>query len=256
MFRPRVIPCLLLKDKGLVKTIQFNAPTYVGDPMNAVKIFNDAKADELVFLDITATIEGRAPNIDIIKEIGEEAFMPFAVGGGINHIDHVKQLISAGTEKVIINSAAIENPPFIKEIAELYGRQSIIVSIDVKNENGKYNIHTHSGKKQHKLDLCETIQKLEDSGAGEIMINSIDNDGMQQGYDTDLIKLVSSNVQIPVIAIGGAGCYEDLSIAVTNGAASASAAGSIFVFIGKNRAVLINYPDEEELQDLFVNLQN
>jgi len=256
MFRPRVIPCLLLKDKGLVKTIQFNAPTYVGDPMNAVKIFNDAKADELVFLDITATIEGRAPNIDIIKEIGEEAFMPFAVGGGINHIDHVKQLISAGTEKVIINTAAIENPSFIEEIAELYGRQSIIVSIDVKKKKDNYKIYTHSGKKQHNLDLIETIHKIETAGAGEILINSIDQDGMQTGYDIDLIKLVSSHVNIPVIAIGGAGTYEDLAMAVTEGAASAAAAGSVFVFIGKKRAVLINYPDDEELQELFVNFQD
>jgi len=256
MFRPRVIPCLLLKDKGLVKTIQFNAPTYVGDPMNAVKIFNDAKADELVFLDITATNEGRMPNIDIIKEIGEEAFMPFAVGGGINKIDHVKQLISAGAEKVIINTAAIENPAFIQEIAEMYGRQSIIVSIDVKKKKNGYKIYTHSGGKKQHLDLIETIQQLETAGAGEILINSIDQDGMQTGYDIELIKLVCSQVKIPVIAIGGAGTYEDLAMAVTEGSASAASAGSIFVFLGKNRAVLINYPDKEELQELFINLQD
>jgi cyclase len=254
MFRPRVIPCLLLKDKGLVKTIQFKDPTYVGDPMNAVKIFNDSKADELVFLDITATNEGRIPNIEVIREIGEEAFMPFAVGGGIQTIEQVTQLIRSGAEKVVINTAGIENPQFITEIAELYGRQSIIVSIDVKKKNGEYRIYTNSGTKELNKDLVDTVKQMEKAGAGEIMINAIDKDGMQEGYDTELIKLVTSNVRIPVIAIGGAGCYEDLTQGVTIGSASAVAAGSLFVFIGKKRAVLINYPDSEELQEMFINL--
>jgi len=254
MFRPRVIPCLLLKDKGLVKTIKFKDPTYVGDPMNAVKIFNDAKADELVFLDITATNEGRIPDIEVIRNIGEEAFMPFAVGGGINNMEQVGELINAGAEKVIINTEAIENPRFISEIAEIFGRQSIIVSIDVKKKNGAYRIYTHSGKKELTLDLLETVKQMEAAGAGEIMINSIDNDGMQEGYDTELIKTVSSHVQIPVIAIGGAGSYEDLTEAVMEGFASAVAAGSLFVFIGRKRAVLINYPDSEELQEMFVDI--
>ena len=188
MFRPRVIPCLLLKDKGLVKTIKFQNPTYVGDPMNAVKIFNDAKADELVFLDITATNEGRIPNIEVIKNIAEEAFMPFAVGGGINHIDQVRDLINAGAEKVIINTAAIENPNLLSEIAEIFGRQSIIASIDVKYCNGTYQIFTNSGKTAHTIDLIDTVKLMEKSGAGEIMINSIDKDGTQEGYDLELIK--------------------------------------------------------------------
>lgn len=254
MFRPRVIPCLLLKDKGLVKTVKFKDPTYVGDPMNAVKIFNDAKADELVFLDITATNDGRIPDIEVIQNIAEEAFMPFAVGGGINHIDQVRNLINAGAEKVIINTAAIENPSFLSEIAEIFGRQSIVVSIDVKNDNGNYKIFTNSGKKEHEFDLVKTAKLMEESGAGEILINSIDNDGTREGYDLELIKTVSNAVKIPVIAIGGAGNYADLSNAVMEGAASAVAAGSLFVFIGRKRAVLINYPDAEELQELFNDL--
>jgi len=254
MFRPRVIPCLLLKDKGLVKTIKFKDSTYIGDPMNAVKIFNDAKADELVFLDITATNEGRIPDIEVIRNIGEEAFMPFAVGGGISNIEQVGNLINAGAEKVIINTAAIENPSFISEIADIFGRQSIIVSIDVKSTNGTYIIVTNSGKKEHKIDLIETVKLMERSGAGEILINSIDRDGTQEGFDLELIKMVSKSVQIPVIAIGGAGKYDDLSSAVKEGTASAVAAGSLFVFIGRKRAVLINYPDSEELQELFTEI--
>ncbi|HIN39766.1 MAG TPA: glycosyl amidation-associated protein WbuZ [Flavobacteriales bacterium] len=254
MFRPRVIPCLLLKDKGLVKTIKFKDPTYVGDPMNAVKIFNDAKADELVFLDITATNEGRTPDIDIIRNIGEEAFMPFAVGGGINKIEQVQALINAGAEKVVINTAAVENPAFLSEIAEIFGRQSVVVSLDVKKNNGAYTIVTNSGKKEHNLDLIDTVKLMESSGAGEIIINSIDKDGTQEGYDLELIKMVSQEVQIPVIAIGGAGSYEDLTEAVIDGTASAVAAGSLFVFIGRKRAVLINYPDSDELQEMFTDL--
>ena len=254
MFRPRVIPCLLLKDKGLVKTIKFKDPTYVGDPMNAVKIFNDAKADELVFLDITATNEGRTPDIDIIKNIGEEAFMPFAVGGGINKIEQVQALINAGAEKVVINTAAVENPAFLSEIAEIFGRQSVVVSLDVKKNNGAYTIVTNSGEKEHNLDLIDTVKLMESSGAGEIIINSIDKDGTQEGYDLELIKMVSQEVQIPVIAIGGAGSYEDLTEAVIDGTASAVAAGSLFVFIGRKRAVLINYPDSDELQEMFTDL--
>ena len=254
MFRPRVIPCLLLKNKGLVKTIKFKDPTYIGDPMNAVKIFNDAKADELVFLDITATNDGRAPDIDIIRNIGEEAFMPFAVGGGINKIEQVQALISAGAEKVVINTAAVENPPFISEIAEIFGRQSVVVSLDVKKNNGTYIIVTNSGKKEHNLDLIDTVKLMESSGAGEIIINSIDNDGTQEGFDIELIRMVSQEVNIPVIAIGGAGSYDDLTEAVIDGAASAVAAGSLFVFIGRKRAVLINYPDDEELEEMFTDL--
>lgn len=253
MYRPRVIPCLLLKDKGLVKTIQFKDPTYVGDPINAVKIFNDAKADELVFLDITATKENRITDIDVIRNIGEEAFMPFAVGGGINSIEHIKQVISAGAEKVVINTAALNNPTLLKEASEIYGRQSIIASIDVKKEGGDYIVFTNSGNVKCTEGAISAAKSAEIAGAGEIMINSIDRDGMQEGYDIELIKLLCEAVSIPVIAVGGAGQYEHFREAVHEGGASAVAAGSLFVFIGRKRAVLINYPDNEELQEMFIN---
>ncbi|MBL4755582.1 MAG: imidazole glycerol phosphate synthase subunit HisF [Flavobacteriales bacterium] len=253
MYRPRVIPCLLLKDKGLVKTIKFKDPTYVGDPMNAVKIFNDAKADELVFLDITATKENRITDIGVIRNIGEEAFMPFAVGGGINSLEHVSQLISAGAEKVVINTACVNNPSLLTEASKIYGRQSIVASIDVKKEGGEYRVYTNSGKVRSSSNAAEAAQRAEAAGAGEIMINSMDRDGMQEGYDIELIKLICDAVSIPVIAVGGAGQYEHFEEAVSQGGASAVAAGSLFVFIGRKRAVLINYPDSDELQEMFAH---
>ena len=253
MYRPRVIPCLLLKDKGLVKTIKFKDPTYVGDPINAVKIFNDAKADELVFLDITATQENRITDIEVIRNIGEEAFMPFAVGGGINNLEHVMQLISAGAEKVVINTAAVNNPSLLTEASKIYGRQSIIASIDVKREGGAFVVYTHSGSVKSPMNAIEAAQAAEEAGAGEIMINSIDRDGTQEGYDIELVKLISDSVNIPVIAVGGAGDFDHFADAVHNGGASAVAAGSLFVFIGRKRAVLINYPDSDELQEMFTD---
>ncbi|HIA05393.1 MAG TPA: glycosyl amidation-associated protein WbuZ [Flavobacteriales bacterium] len=253
MYRPRVIPCLLLKDKGLVKTIKFKDPTYVGDPINAVKIFNDAKADELVFLDITATQENRITDIEVIRNIGEEAFMPFAVGGGINNLEHVMQLISAGAEKVVINTAAVNNPSLLTEASKIYGRQSIIASIDVKREGGAFAVYTHSGGVKSPMNAMEAAQAAEEAGAGEIMINSIDRDGTQEGYDIELVKLISDSVNIPVIAVGGAGDFDHFADAVHNGGASAVAAGSLFVFIGRKRAVLINYPDSDELQEMFTD---
>ena len=253
MYRPRVIPCLLLKDKGLVKTIKFKDPTYVGDPINAVKIFNDAKADELVFLDITATQENRITDIEVIRNIGEEAFMPFAVGGGINNLEHVMQLISAGAEKVVINTAAVNNPSLLTEASKIYGRQSIIASVDVKREGGAFAVYTHSGGVKSPMNAMEAAQAAEEAGAGEIMINSIDRDGTQEGYDIELVKLISDSVNIPVIAVGGAGDFDHFADAVHNGGASAVAAGSLFVFIGRKRAVLINYPDSDELQEMFTD---
>jgi len=254
MYRPRVIPCLLLKDQGLVKTIQFKDPTYVGDPINAVKIFNDAKADELVFLDITATIEDRITDLTVIRNIGDEAFMPFAVGGGIKTVDHVKDIIKAGAEKVVINSAAVENSQVLTETAEIFGRQSIIASIDVIKKGDDYSVCISSGQKDTEKDPVSIAQQLEEAGAGEILINSIDKDGTQEGYDIGLIKLISESVAIPVIAVGGAGKDSDFFDAVNEGGASAVAAGSFFVFIGKKRAVLINYPDREELEEIFAEL--
>ncbi len=255
MFRPRVIPCLLLKDKGLVKTIKFRDPTYVGDPINAVKIFNEQRADELVFLDITASKEDRIPSVDVIQKIGDEAFMPFSVGGGIKSIADIRQILNAGAEKVVLNSHVINNPTFLSEAAAKFGSQSIIVSIDVKkNGSDSYDVFTHGGTRQESVNLLQLVTDMGNAGAGEIMINSIDRDGTGEGYDLSLIKQVSERVSIPVIAVGGAGKWQDFNEAVKEGNASAVAAGSLFVFIGRKRAVLINYPGRDEIEEIFKNL--
>jgi cyclase len=252
MFRPRIIPVLLLKNKGLVKTVKFKNPTYIGDPINAVRIFNDLEADELVFLDITATNEGRTISSDIVKEIGDEAFMPFAVGGGICSFNDAHLLINAGAEKVVLNSTAIRNPVIVREIAENFGSQSLIVSIDVKKTLfGEYQVVIHSGKKKTNISPVEHAINMTASGAGEILINSIDRDGTMQGYDIELIRSISEAVDIPVIACGGAGEIEDFVKVTKLGKASAVAAGSMFVYHGPRKAVLINYPEKSVLKKYF-----
>jgi cyclase len=253
MFRPRVIPCLLLKNKGLVKTVKFKNPTYIGDPMNAIKIFNDLEADELVFLDITATNENRLLSLDLVERIAEEAFMPFAVGGGIKNLDEIKQILKTGAEKVIINTSSVTNPNLIREASDNFGNQSIIISIDVKKDIWKKNkVYINSGKRNTQLDPVEHAKKMEQLGAGEIIINSIDKDGTMAGYDIDLIGKVSESVQVPVVALGGAGSLNDFKEAIVNGHASAVAAGSMFVFHGPRRAVLINYPEKEDIKHFLI----
>lgn len=254
MFRPRVIPVLLLKNKGLVKTKKFSNPNYIGDPINAVRIFNDLQADELVFLDITASRENRLVSVDLVKDIGDEAFMPFAVGGGIKSLNDARTLIQAGAEKVVINTAAFYNPNLISQIAGDFGNQSIIASVDVKKSLfGTYRIYIESGKKRIQKSLTDYVKELEKQGAGEVLINSIDNDGLMAGYDIHLVKTVADAVNIPVIACGGAGMLSDLSKAHFEGNASAVAAGSMFVYHGPRNAVLINYPEKEELKNIFIN---
>jgi len=249
MLRTRVIPCLLLKNQGLVKTIRFKDPKYVGCPINAVKIFNDKEVDELIFLDITATVEKKQPNFQLISEIAGECFMPLGYGGGISSMEDIERVFGLGVEKVCINSAAIQNPPLISDAARVFGSQSIVVSIDTrKNLFGKHEVFTMSGTKNTKRDPMEYAREMEDRGAGELVINSIDQDGTMQGFDVQLITRVSGAVTIPVIAAGGAGSVEDLRQAVLVGGASAVAAGSMFVFYGKHRAVLITYPAREELE--------
>lgn len=252
MFRPRVIPVLLLKRKGLVKTVRFKNPTYIGDPINAVKIFNDMEADELIFLDITATSEKRTPSIDVIQKIGDEAFMPFAVGGGINTVHDIKQLISAGAEKVVINTASFYNPLLVRQASDVAGSQSVIVSIDAKrNFFGKYEVYVNSGGKSTGKNPEKFAEEMAKCGAGEIFINSIDRDGMMDGYDLQLIKNVSSAVDVPVIACGGAGKEEHFVEAVRKSGANAVAAGSMFVYHGPRKGILINYPERKELCKLF-----
>lgn len=249
MFRPRVIPCLLLYNRGLVKTIRFQDPTYVGDPINAVKIYNDLEADELVFLDITASKENRMAPLELVQKIGDEAFMPFAVGGGIKTLEDIRNVFHAGAEKVVINTAAIENEALIRQAADTFGSQSIVVSIDAKRKpDNTYEVMIYGGAVATGLEPACVAAHMEQLGAGEIIINSIDRDGTEEGYDIPLISTLTRAVDIPVIALGGAGRLEDFQEAVRDGGASAVAAGSIFVFIGRNRAVLINYPDKEDLE--------
>ncbi|MHC1776977.1 MAG: AglZ/HisF2 family acetamidino modification protein [Lentimicrobium sp.] len=254
MFRPRVIPVLLLKGKGLVKTEKFSKKNarYIGDPINAVRIFNDLEADELIFLDIMATKENRTISCELVKEIGDEAFMPFAVGGGIREVSQIRELLSSGAEKVVINTAAGRNIRLITDAANQFGEQSIVASIDVKkNIWGVYKVYINAGNESSDLLPHEYAKSLESAGAGEIMINSIDRDGMMGGYDLSLIKAITQAVNIPVIACGGAGSVYDLKESIITGGASAVAAGSLFVYHGPRRAVLVNYPDKNTLLQLF-----
>ncbi len=252
MFRPRIIPVLLLKDQGLVKSKRFKDYTYIGDPINAVRIYNDLKADELVFLDIEATKENRVISTEFIKNVGEEANMPFAVGGGIKTISDIKTILSAGAEKVIICSHAAENPDFVLEASETFGSSTIVVCIDVKKAflKGK-KVWIKSGSKNTGADPVEFAKLMAEKGAGELIIQSVDNDGSMTGYDIELTKTISQNVSIPVVALGGAGSLEHLMQAYKEANATGLAAGSIFVYQGKMNGVLINYPERKEVEKLF-----
>lgn len=248
MFRPRVIPVLLLKNQGLVKTVKFGSPKYVGDPMNAIKIFNDLEADELVFLDITATKENRLPDLDLLKQISNSAFMPLAIGGGIRSLEDARKIFGTGAEKVVLNTIATAESGVVTEIAGIFGSQSVVVSIDVKaNLFGKQYVFTHNGTLNTKFNPLEFAKLMVEAGAGEIIINSIDRDGVMTGYDIELIRKISDAVKIPVVALGGAGTLEHLREGFLKGHAAALAAGSMFVFHGPRRAVLINYPQNKEL---------
>jgi cyclase len=249
-----VIPVLLLKEGGLVKSIRFKDHKYVGDPINAVKIFNEKEVDELAIIDIEATRENRQPDIRRIAEIVSEAFMPIAYGGGISRIEEIKQILLNGAEKVIINNSATTNPGLITEAARQFGSQSVVVSIDVKKTFLKGNkVFTRNGRHNTGYDPVSFVKKMEEAGAGELLLNSIDRDGSFQGYDLPLIKTVSEAVSIPVIAIGGAASVDDFRLAVENGA-SAVSAGSMFVFQRPHRAVLISYPGQAELKEKLFNL--
>jgi len=252
MLQPRLIPCLLLKDDGLVKTIHFKKPVYVGDPINTVKIFNNKDVDEVVIFDISATSKGRSPNFELIREISSECFIPLMYGGGVRSISDMDKLYNAGIEKVSINTEAVMNPSLIQDAANRFGNQSVVVSIDVKtNIWGKDEVMIRGGAKRTKLSPVEYAREAERCGCGEIVLNSINREGTGTGYDIELIKAVSQSVNIPVVAVGGAGKLEDFKAAVKDGGASAAAAGSFFVFQGKHRAVLISYPSRDELSDLF-----
>jgi cyclase len=249
MLKTRVIPCLLLAGQGLVKTVEFKDPVYVGDPINAVRIFNEKEVDELILLDILATVEEKEPQTRLISEIASECFMPLCYGGGIRSTDDMGRILGLGVEKVAVNSYAVENPLFVRNAADMFGGQSVVVAMDVRmNHAGKREVFTHSGTKATGLNPVELAVRMQEMGCGEILLNSIDRDGTMQGYDTALVREVAEAVSIPVVACGGAGRLSDFADAVGKGGASAVAAGSMFVFHGKHRAVLISYPAIQELE--------
>jgi len=248
----RIIPSLLLRNRGLVKTVRFRESTYVGDPVNTVRIFNEKEVDELFFLDIDATRLKKEPPYDLIHDIASECFMPFAYGGGINSLFQIERIIKSGAEKIIINSAAYSVKNMIAEAVLRFGSSTIAVSIDVKREFLRGNIvYVKGGTLSTGKNPVDYAIEMEDQGAGELLVNSIDRDGTMEGYDLDLIKSVSEAVKVPVIACGGAGKMSDFGAAFREGGASAVAAGSFFVFHGKRRAVLITYPSYSEISQIF-----
>ena len=252
MLRTRVMPVLLLKERGLVKGRQFKNHKYVGDPLNAVKIFNEKEVDELVFLDISATDENCGPDFDLLADIASEAFMPFAYGGGVKTVKQVERLFSIGVEKTIINTAAFLDSKLIKESVMVSGTQSIVVSMDVKKSLlGSYEVYVNNGKIKTKLDPATYAKQMQDLGVGELIVNSIDREGTGKGYDINLLKMVSNAVEIPIIGLGGAGCMQDLADAKNQTNVSGLAAGDLFIFHGKYKAVLITYPKYSELEKLF-----
>lgn len=248
MNRTRVIPVLLLRDRGLVKTVRFKDGRYIGDPTNAVRIFNQKEVDELVFLDVRATAEGRGPDFDLLKDIAGEAFMPMAYGGGVTTVEEVRRICSLGFEKVVIGTAAHRQPEFVRMAADTVGSSSIVGCLDVRRTLlGRYELTAVSGTERVAATPVAHAQRLEALGAGELLVNAIDRDGTESGYDLKLVRSITEAVKVPVIACGGARGIDDFVAAVHEGGASAVAAGSYFVFVGPHRAVLINYPDRAEL---------
>jgi cyclase len=247
MMLKRVIPVLLLMDKALYKPVKFDKPVYIGDPLNAVKIFNEKEVNELIVLDILATKRKAEPDYSFIEQLAGECFMPLTYGGGISNIEQIRRLNACGIEKVCINSMSVEQPTFIEEASKAFGSSTIVISVDVKKDLfGKYKVYIHNGRKNTGLLVNDYVKKMQELGAGEIVITSIDREGTYKGLDLQLIQQVSAIVQIPVIGHGGANSLENMGDAMKVGA-SAVAAGSLFVYKGPHKAVLINYPNREEL---------
>lgn len=253
---PRVIPVLLLRNNGLVKTIKFNKSNYIGDPINAIRIFNEKEVDELVFLDIDASKENREPPYQFLEEIASECFMPLSYGGGVKSLEQVRKLTRAGVEKIIINSACLYDLKLISSATNSFGSSTIIGSIDIKkNIWGKYKVYSHVDKKILEIDPIKHALDLQKAGVGEILINDVDRDGMMNGYNLSLLKTITTSLDVPVIACGGAGSNKDLSTAIVEGKVSAAAAGSMFVFHGKHKAVLITYPPSSIIKNLQIKLK-
>lgn len=250
MLPPRVIPCLLLQGRRLVKTRQFKAPVYLGDPCNAVRIFNEKEVDELTLLDIEATAQGREPDYAYIEELAGEAFMPIAYGGGIRTVEQAHRVMGLGVEKVVLNTAAFDTPQLVSEIAGRYGSQSVVVCMDVRRGTfGGVGLYAANATRRIKGGLEEWAAELASLGAGELLVQAVDRDSQMEGYDLELIRRVASSVRLPVIGIGGAGNLGHLREGIAAGA-SAVAAGSMFVFTGRHRAVLITYPSPDELSTI------
>ncbi len=244
MLRPRIIPCLLVRDRGLVKTVRFADPKYVGDPINAVKIFNEKEVDELIVLDITATAEGREPDFAMIKNLAAECRMPLCYGGGVSSVDQANEIISLGVEKVALSAAAVADPGLVSKIAGQVGSQSVVAVLDVRKDErtGSYEIWTHNGTRATGRRPVEFSRRLEECGAGEVVVNSIDHDGVMKGYDLELAGAVRAAVGVPLTILGGAGSLDDIRRLVADLGVIGAAAGSLFVFKGPYRAVLISYP--------------
>lgn len=253
MLRPRVIPCLLVHDKGLVKTVQFKDPKYVGDPINAVRIFNEKESDELMVIDIDATRENREPDYKMIEHLAAECRMPLCYGGGVKTAEQAQRIFSLGVEKIAISSAAIHTPELVSEMADRVGSQSVVVVVDVKKKLlGGYEMYTHNGKKSTGKNPFEFVSKMEALGAGEIVVNSIDQDGVMKGYDLALIDKIRQSISLPLTVLGGAGSLQDIGNLINKYGIIGAAAGSLFVFKGVYKAVLINYPNWNE-KDKLIN---
>ena len=252
MLRPRIIPCLLIHKGGLVKTVNFKSPKYIGDPINAVKIFNEKEVDELIVLDIDASVNNSEPNYRLISHLANECRMPICYGGGIKTAVQASKIISLGVEKIAISSAAIENPELITEIAKEIGRQSVVVVLDVKRRLFKrgYDVWIRNAKYNTKRCVIEFSKQLEQLGAGEVVFNSIDLDGKMGGYDLLLAAQAKQTLGVPVTILGGAGCLDDIEALLNRCGVVGVAAGSLFVFKGPYRAVLINYPSMSKRDDL------
>jgi imidazole glycerol-phosphate synthase subunit HisF len=252
VLRPRITPCLLIRNGGLVKTVQFADDKYVGDPINAVKIFNEKEADELIVVDIDASARGMAPNLKLIMQFAGECRMPLCYGGGIKTAEQARAIIGLGVEKIAISSAAVENPRLISAIADAVGSQSVVVVFDVRRQSkgSDYEVWTHNAKRRTGKLATDAIREAEALGAGEILVNSIDNDGKMKGYDLPLAKLVRATTRLPMTILGGAGSLADIGRLIETCGIIGAAAGSLFVFKGPYRAVLISYPTPQQRTDL------
>lgn len=258
MLRPRIIPSLLVTRKGLYKTVRFGNPKYVGDPINAVKIFNEKEVDELTVFDIGASRHGTEPDYGLIQNLAVECRMPLCYGGGIKSLEQAVRVIKMGVEKVSLSSAAIENPALVTRIARYIGSQSVVVVLDVRRgcAAGSYEVWTHNGTRNTRLDPRELARQLQEAGAGEIVLNSIDQDGVMKGYELELVRMIRPVVTVPMTILGGAGTLADIGALYREAGIVGAAAGSLFVFKGKYRAVLINYPNRAEKDEIYLSISS